>query len=329
MKIKEHVRGDPMDFWYVERGVIKKVSRIGLIGTITHDVISREKATGYVGLGGVLYQAAVFCGLEKEVALYTNLGQELSEEFDKTTQSWMTLHKLGVNRVPGPGNRVVLHYPLRGERVEILKSVVPPLNPEEILDDLSSLDFLVAVINSGFDVEKKDWLKIRKDAVCPLWLDIHSLFLEKKLNAPRRYVSFPDWRDWTEGVHYLQANRAEVAAMLGHPGTDPSEFEVRRIGEMALKAGTRAVFVTLGKEGALVVTEDQTRKIRVAENTPVVDSTGCGDVFCAGTVVKLDEGSDPVEAAQFGMQLASAAVSVSGVAATFELARHQVGVRLS
>jgi len=298
------------------------VSRFGLIGTITYDVISHEKALGYEGLGGVLHQVAVLCGLKKEVSLYTNLGQELSEEFGKTTHNWTTLHKQGINRVSGPGNRVFLCYPQMGERVEILKSVVPPLNPEKILCDLLSLNFLVVVLNSGLDLEKKDWLKIRKEAVCPLWLDIHSLLLEKKLNAPRKYVSFPDWRDWTEGVHYLQANRAEVASMLGHPGTHPSEAEVRRLGKMALEAGTRAVFVTLGKEGALVVTENRTRKIRVVEDKPVVDSTGCGDVFCAGTVVKLNDGSDPIEAAQFGMQLASAAVSVSGVAATFELARN-------
>ncbi len=298
------------------------MSRFGLIGTITYDVISQEKAPGYEGLGGVLHQAAVLCGLKKEVSLYTNLGQELSEEFDKTTHDWPTLHKQGIDRVPGPGNRVFLDYPQRGEREEILKSVVPPLNPEKILRDLSSLDFLVVVLNSGFDLKKKDWLKIREKAVCPLWLDIHSLILERKLNAPRKHVTLPDWRDWTEGVHYLQANRAEVASMLGHPGTDPSETDMRRLGKMALEAGTRAVFVTLGEEGALVMTKDLIRKIRVAEDRPAVDTTGCGDVFCAGTAARLKDGCDPVEAAQFGMQFASAAVSVSGIADTFELARH-------
>lgn len=298
------------------------MSRFGLIGTITYDVISQENAPGYEGLGGVLHQAAVLCGLKKEVSLYTNLGQELSEEFDKTTHDWTTLHRRGINRVPGPGNRVFLDYPQRGEREEILKSVVSPLNPEKILCDLSSLDFLVVVLNSGFDLEKKDWLKIRKEAACPLWLDIHSLLLEKKLNVPRKYVSLPDWRDWTESVHYLQANRAEVASMLGYPGTDPSEADMRRLGQMALEAGTCAVFVTLGEQGALVMTEDRTGKIRVAEDRPAVDTTGCGDVFCAGTVARLDDGSGPIEAAQFGMQLASAAASVSGIAATLALARH-------
>jgi hypothetical protein len=271
-------------------------------------------------VGGVLHQAAVLCGLSEEVFLYTNLGEELRDEFSATTKKWKTLHRQGINCVPGPGNRVFLDYPRKGERLEVLKSVVPPLNPEKILNDIKDLDFLVLVMNSGFDMEKEDWQKIRGEAVCPLWLDIHSLLLEKRLNAPRRYISFPDWREWAEGVHYFQSNSAEVASMLGQPGEDLSETDMRRFGDMALELGVDAVFMTLGEEGALVMTENQTKKISVENDTSVIDSTGCGDVFCAGTVVKLVEGRDPFEAARYGLRLASAAVGIAGIHATYELA---------
>lgn len=297
------------------------MSRFGLIGTITYDVITHETGTGFRGVGGVLHQAAVLCGLSEEVFLYTNLGEELSDEFNETIKKWKILHRQGINFVPGAGNRVFLDYPRKGERLEVLKSVVPPLNPEKIIHDIKDLDFLVLVMNSGFDLEKEDWQKIRREAECPLWLDIHSLLLEKKLNSPRRYISFPNWREWTEGVHYFQANRAEVASMLGQPGADLSETDMRRFGEMALELGVHAVFMTLGEEGALVMGENQTRKIAVKNNTSVVDSTGCGDVFCAGTAAKLVEGRDPFEAARYGLQLASAAVGVTGINATYELAR--------
>ena len=49
------------------------MSRFGLIGTITYDVITIEGKTIHEGLGGILYQAAVLCGLGCEVNLYTNL----------------------------------------------------------------------------------------------------------------------------------------------------------------------------------------------------------------------------------------------------------------
>ncbi len=294
--------------------------RFGLIGTVTYDVITHEAGSGFRGVGGVLHQAAVLCGLSEEVFLYTNLGEELSDEFSATTKRWQTLHRQGINSVSGPGNRVFLDYPRKGERLEVLKSVVPPMNPERILHDINDLDFLVLVMNSGFDLEKEDWQKIRSEAVCPLWLDIHSLLLEKKLNTPRRYISFPYWREWTEGVHYFQANSAEVASMLGQPGADLSETDMRRFGDMALELGVHAVFMTLGEEGALVMTENQIKKISVKNDTSVIDSTGCGDVFCAGTVVKLVEGRNPFEAAEYGLQLASAAVGIAGIQATYELA---------
>ena len=296
------------------------MSRFGLIGTITYDVITHEAGSDFRGVGGVLHQAAVLCGLSEEVFLYTNLGEELSDEFSAATKKWKTLHRQGVNCVPGLGNRVFLDYPRSGERLEVLKSVVPPLNPEKILHDLKDLDFLVLVMNSGFDLEKEDWQKIRREAVCPIWLDVHSLLLEKKLNSLRRYISFPDWREWAECVHYFQANSAEVASMLGQPGADLSETDMRRFGEMALELGVHAVFMTLGEEGALVMTESQTKKISVKNDTSVVDSTGCGDVFCAGTAAKLVEGMDPFEAARYGLQLASAAVGIAGIHATYELA---------
>ena len=297
------------------------MSRFGLIGTITYDVITHETGAGFRGVGGVLHQAAVLCGLNEEVFLYTNLGEELSDEFSASIKKWKTLHRQGINFVPGPGNRVFLDYPRKGERLEVLKSVVPPLNPEKILHDIKDLDFLVLVMNSGFDLEKEDWQNIRREAVCPLWLDIHSLLLEKKLNSPRSYISFPHWKEWTEGVHYFQANSTEVASMLGHPGADLSETDMRHFGKMAKELGIHAVFITLGEKGALVMTENQTRKIAVKDNTTVVDSTGCGDVFCAGTAAKLVEGRDPFDAAQYGLQLASAAVGVAGISATYELAR--------
>jgi hypothetical protein len=296
------------------------VSRFGLIGTITHDVITHETGAGFRGLGGVLHQVAVLCGLNEEVALYTNIGEELFNKFRKTVKGWNNFHTQGVNCVPGPGNRVFLNYPRRGERLEVLKSVVPPLNPKKILNEVKGLNFFVLVMNSGFDLEKRDWQRIIGASACPLWVDIHSLLLERKLNSPRRYISFPDWREWAGGVHYFQANKAEVASMLGHPGIDLSESELTRFGKMALEVGVQSVFITLGEEGALVMTDKRVRKIGVTEKTPVKDSTGCGDVFCAGTAAKLVGGGDPFEAAHFGLRLASAAVGITGIDATYKLA---------
>ena len=85
------------------------MSCFGLIGTITYDVISNEEGKIHEGLGGVLHQAAVLCGLEKKVNLYTNLGRELDAEVRELTKKWPTFRREGIRVVSGPGHRVFLH----------------------------------------------------------------------------------------------------------------------------------------------------------------------------------------------------------------------------
>lgn len=293
----------------------------GLIGTITYDEITFLSGQQISGLGGVLYQASVLCGLGKDVSLYTNLGEELVEDVTPLVRKWSTLRKKNIRQVPGPGNRVHLHYPEKGERVEVLKTVVPPLDSAPVIADLHKLGILILVINSGYDLELSHWRDIVESASCPIWVDVHSLFLSRELNVPRKYLPMSEWEEWVKGISFLQANAKEVASMLGTPDERPSEMDLSRFGEKAFELGVEAAFVTLGKEGVLVLKKDQSLKIAALQAGTVVDTTGCGDVFCGGAVVKLASGKDPFDAAQFGLELATQAVEVKGVEETFRLVR--------
>jgi hypothetical protein len=293
----------------------------GLIGTITYDEITFESGQRISGLGGVLYQASVLCGLGKGVSLHTNLGEELVEDVTQLVRKWPTLQKKNIQRVPGPGNRVHLHYPEKGERVEVLKSVVPPLDPAPVIVDLHKLGMLILVINSGYDLELTHWRDIVESASCPIWIDVHSLFLSKELNVPRKYIPMDGWEEWIKGVSFLQANVKEVASMLGTPDEIPSEMDLARFGEKVFELGVEAAFVTLGKEGVLVLKQGQSLKIAALQAGKVVDTTGCGDVFCGGAAVKLASAKDPFDAARFGLELATQAVEVKGVEETFRLVR--------
>lgn len=292
----------------------------GLIGTITHDVITFDSGRSLEGLGGVLYQAAVFCGLGKDVWLYTNIGDELVRDMEEIVKDWKTLRRGGVNRVPGPGNQVFLHYPEKGERVEILKSVVPPLETGPIIKDVSKFGMLILIINSGFDIKLPDWRKVISSASCPVWIDIHSLLLSRGLDVERRYVPLTEWKEWVEGVHFIQANAKEVATMLGSPDRIVSKTELFSFARIVFDLGATAVFITLGKEGVLVITPEEYRKLSALKAKKVVDTTGCGDVFCAATAVKLASGENPFSAASYGIELATEAVSVKGIEETHSLA---------
>lgn len=292
----------------------------GLIGTITHDVITYESGRSLKGLGGVLYQAAVFCGLGKEVFLYTNIGDELVRDMENVVKSWKTLRRGGIRCVPGSGNQVFLHYPEKGERVEILKSVVPPLDPSPIINDSSKFWMLILILNSGFDIKLQDWRKVISSASCPVWIDIHSLLLSREFNVERRYVPLTEWKEWVEGVHFIQANEKEVATMLGSPDRIASKTELFSFARIVFDLGATAVFITLGKEGVLVITPEEYRKLSALKAKKVVDTTGCGDVFGAAAAAKLASGETPFSAASYGIELATEAVSIKGVEETYRLA---------
>jgi hypothetical protein len=297
------------------------MARAGLIGTVTSDAILYDDGRFFRNVGGVLYQAAVLCGLGFETALFTNCGQGLRTEVETLVGGWAPLLREGVVYVPGPGNVVELRYSERAkEREEVLRSVVPPLDPSPVVSAAAGLDMLLLVFNSGFDIGLADWRRVVGAARCPVWLDIHSLALAKRTGAHRDYVALPDWPEWVRGAAYLQANRQEVASLLGHPEGWPDEAEYPPFFGACFALGLRAVFVTLGKEGVLVGTPAETRLVRAPAAEAVVDTTGCGDVFAAATFVRLASGESAFSAAAAGAALASAAAGVAGVRHTYELA---------
>lgn len=297
------------------------MSTFGLIGTITSDIITLDDGCVLKGLGGILYQAAALCGLGEEVFLYSNCGQGMKDEVRPLIEAWSTLYTNGLEFVPGPGNQVFLRYSERlKEREEVLESAVPSLNPGKVLSDLGQIEMLLVVFNSGFDITLSDWRKIADSTRCLIWLDIHSLALAKRLHKHREYIPLGDWKEWVKGVTYLQANRQEVACMLGHPREWPEEGEILAFGKDAFRVGVEAVFVTMGKEGVLVSTPAGSQMMRAPRAKTVVDTTGCGDVFCAGTMHGLAGGAPISEAASFGIRLASQAASLAGVAQTYDLA---------
>lgn len=310
--------------WKFVSSMIKpgeKSEKFGLIGTITNDVITCATGRVFRGLGGILYQAAALCGLGRDVFLYTCLGKELCPEVNEIIAQWPTCRTHGIRVVASPGNSVFLHYPEKGERIEVLESHVPPLKPQRIIEELPQLSMLILAINSGFDIALADWRKIVRRAQCPIWFDVHSLALSLNLHTPRSYRPLPEWKDWAEGVTYLQANLKEVASMLGNPAKRPSWDGLHRFGRSAFNMGTEAVFITLGKEGILALTPERSEKIGAPSVRPVVDTTGCGDVFCAAAAAKLADGEDPMAAATFGLKLASEAARVSGIEETYTLVR--------
>ena len=112
--------------------------------------------------------------------------------------------------------------------------------------------------------------------------------------------------DLLRHVTYLIPNEHEAALLAGGPADD-AETLARRVQAL----GPRAVVVTLGAAGALVLDGDTAAHVPSYPVT-VVDSTAAGDAFVAAFGVALSEGQSPVAAAAWGCAAGALACTVLG-----------------
>jgi sugar/nucleoside kinase (ribokinase family) len=105
---------------------------------------------------------------------------------------------------------------------------------------------------------------------------------------------------WTQ---YFMPNDDQLRAITGEPELTDAAARIRAL-------GVACVVVTLGAQGSLVISGDETLRVP-ALDVPVVDTTGCGDAYCAGFITALLDGQPPAAAARFGT--AAAALVAGGL----------------
>jgi ribokinase len=111
-------------------------------------------------------------------------------------------------------------------------------------------------------------------------------------------------------VDYLTPNESELRILLGLPADDPRSS--RDLAAELRRRGVQNVIVTLGRAGALILTETLDRMVPAVPVT-VTDTTGAGDAFNSGFAVALAEGRDLVDAVRFGVVCGGIACTKLGV----------------
>lgn len=111
-------------------------------------------------------------------------------------------------------------------------------------------------------------------------------------------------------VDVLTPNEFELRILLGLPADAPQSS--RELAIELRKRGVGTVVVTMGRNGALILSDDHDLLIP-AVTVPVVDTTGAGDAFNAGLAVALAEGRELPEAVRFAAAAGSYACTRLGV----------------
>ena len=108
-------------------------------------------------------------------------------------------------------------------------------------------------------------------------------------------------------VDVLVLNQTELALLSGIETIDNMEKAV----EAAKTLPCSSKIVTLGEQGALVISSNDAVVIPAPQITPV-DTTAAGDAFCAALAGSLVEKNDLVAAAQWAVNVGAATALVSG-----------------
>ncbi len=112
----------------------------------------------------------------------------------------------------------------------------------------------------------------------------------------------------------LVVNESE-ASLLSGQRVDSLE-DARIVATVLHEQGTDTVVITLGSQGALLATDDETGKTHTiyqpAPHVQVVDSTAAGDCFVAALTVALTEQQTPEEALRFAVYASALKVTKFG-----------------
>jgi sugar/nucleoside kinase (ribokinase family) len=105
-------------------------------------------------------------------------------------------------------------------------------------------------------------------------------------------------------VDVLFGNEGEIKALVGTEDLD----------EAASWAQARCQLsaLTLGADGALIVTPDGAHRVSAVGGVTVVDTTGAGDSYAAGFLYGLTQGADPARCGELGALAAAEIISHIG-----------------
>ncbi len=114
---------------------------------------------------------------------------------------------------------------------------------------------------------------------------------------------------WFAHIDYLTPNESEAEALTGMTVTD--QDSARCAGERLLQLGAGKVIITLGAQGALLVTAQGHQHFPAPVVQPL-DTTAAGDTFIGGFAAGLVRGLEEGEAIAFGQRAAALSVTRAG-----------------
>ena len=267
---------------------------------IVNDVTPIKKDSGgsvansMVGIS-VLGGSASFCGKVKN--------DELGQDFEKRMQITGT-HFLCTKSDSGlPTARCLVLVTPDGERtMQTFLGASTTLSESDIeegfFNDVKFL-FVEGYLWSSQSAQNA----IRKAVELSKKRDVKVVFSLSDPGLTKMYANdFTSFID--ESVDILIGNESEFYEIFQSTDTDSISKKISKMVEIG--------FMTQGKNGATLFQNKQFDKIKTPPINNVIDTTGAGDMFAAGTLFKLQNKASAQDAANFGCKVAAKIITQFG-----------------
>ena len=267
---------------------------------IVNDVTPTKKDSGgsvansMVGIS-VLGGSASFCGKVKN--------DELGQDFEKRMQITGTEFLCTKSDSGLPTARCLVLVTPDGERtMQTFLGASTTLNEsdieEDFFDDVKFL-FVEGYLWSSQSAQNA----IMKAVELSKKRDVKIVFSLSDPGLTKMYANdFSSFID--KSVDILIGNESEFYEIFQSTNIDSISKQISKMVEIG--------FMTQGKNGASLFEKKQFDKIKTPLVNNVVDTTGAGDMFAAGTLFKLQNNSSAQDSATFGCKVAAKIITQFG-----------------
>lgn len=284
--------------------------KITVIGTINKDLILPFNGAPIESFGGIFYNISVLsqlCREDDQIIPLSFIGEDVKINIDAVLEKLPNIYTEGLIPIEQINHKVILEYESPNKRKEKALFNFPALTWNEVKPFLDA-DMVIVNMITGWDIDKKTFLKISKRVRNKLYVDIHFLVMGiDKLG--RRFPEKPDSiESWISGSRFVQMNRREYKIIAG----DIVEIEFFR----TKCKPDQILLITNGSRGVDAVFMDYGKVAVRHYDAPglasVIDPTGSGDAFGSAFVFNYLKTNNLEESIRFANLAAAANTQLQG-----------------